>query len=394
MDIQGDTIYKSSSEHVCIFIHTKRAHHKVAQVTRPFFIPEMEPTGITMEGMTMKAAVMVGPGEILIEERPVPQPKDDEVLVRIGAVGVCGSDAHYFKHGRIGRYVVDEPLILGHESAGTVVEVGKLVNNLQPGDRVALEPGVPCRRCDYCKTGRYNLCKDVVFMATPPVDGVFCEYYATPADFAFRLSDSVSLEDASMIEPLACGIHAINRGRVKPGESVAIFGAGPIGLMVLQAAKAFGASPRIVFDIEPTRLELARHLGATHVLNPFEEDIIKETLTIIPGGPNVVIEAAGGDETSKLATKLVRRGGRIVWMGNTMQDYVPMSVLEILDKEIDLLGTFRYANVYPQAIRLIETGLVEVASMITHTFPLDQVATALEIAYARSDGSIKVVVKP
>jgi L-iditol 2-dehydrogenase len=197
-----------------------------------------------------------------------------------------------------------------------------------------------------------------------------------------------------MIEPLACGIHAISRGRVKPGEAVAIFGAGPIGLMVLQAAKAFGASARIVFDIESSRLKLAQKLGATQVFNPNETDILEATFNVIPGGPNVVVEAAGGDETSKLATKLVRRGGRIVWMGNTGTDYVPMSVLEILDKEIDLLGIFRYANVYPQAIRLIETGLVDVRSMITHEFTLEKTAEALEMAYARLDGAIKVVVKP
>jgi L-iditol 2-dehydrogenase len=231
-------------------------------------------------------------------------------------------------------------------------------------------------------------------MATPPIDGVFCEYYCTPADFAFKLPDNISLEEASMIEPLACGIHAISRGRVKPGEAVAIFGAGPIGLMVLQAAKAFGASARIVFDIESSRLKLAQKLGATQVFNPNETDILEATFNVIPGGPNVVVEAAGGDETSKLATKLVRRGGRIVWMGNTGTDYVPMSVLEILDKEIDLLGIFRYANVYPQAIRLIETGLVDVRSMITHEFTLEKTAEALEMAYARLDGAIKVVVKP
>jgi L-iditol 2-dehydrogenase len=231
-------------------------------------------------------------------------------------------------------------------------------------------------------------------MATPPVDGVFCEYYCTPADFAFKLPDNISLEEASMIEPLACGVHAINRSRIKPGETIAIFGAGPIGLMVLQAAKAFGASVRIVFDIVPSRLELAKKLGATQVFNPDETDILEASFNIIPGGPNVVLEAAGGDETSKLATKLVRRGGRIIWMGNSKADYVPMSVLEILDKEIDLLGIFRYANIYPQAIRLIETGLVDVRSMITHKFPLEKTAEALELAYARLDGVIKVVVTP
>lgn len=347
-----------------------------------------------MNMQVMKAAVMVGPGEMIYENRPLPRPQDDEVLVRINAVGVCGSDAHYFMHGKIGRYIVDKPLILGHESAGTVVDTGKAVQHLRPNDRVVLEPGVPCRQCTYCKSGRYNLCPDVVFMATPPIDGAFCEYYCTAADFVYKLPDNISFDEASMIEPLACGIHTMNRGRVRPGESVAIFGAGPIGLMILQAAKAYGATDRIVFDIEPNRLNIAQKLGATHVFNPKDTDIIQEAYNIAPAGLDVVIEAAGGESTSKLVTKLARRGGRIVWVGNTRQEYVPVSVLEILDKELDLIGVFRYANIYPQAIRLIANRLVDVRRMITHTFPLDQTGEALTIAYHRSDGAIKIVVNP
>ncbi|MBN1318634.1 MAG: zinc-binding dehydrogenase, partial [Anaerolineales bacterium] len=240
----------------------------------------------------------------------------------------------------------------------------------------------------------YNLCPEVVFMATPPVDGAFCEYICTPADFAFKLPPSVSLEKASMIEPLSCGIHAMDRGRVKPGESVAIFGAGPIGLMALQAAKVYGATERIVFDIEPARLEFAQKLGATYTLNPTQVDIINEVGKRYPGGVDVVVEAAGSSETSTLLTRLVRRGGRIVCIGNPGQDTVPISILEILDKEIDLLGVFRYANIYPQAIRLIENELVDVGSMITHTFPLEKTAEALDIVSSRADNVIKAIIKP
>ena len=342
----------------------------------------------------MKAAVMYGIDDVRVEEKPLPQPKAEEVLVRIGAVGVCGSDVSYYKKGRIGRYVVEEPIILGHESAGTVVATGEAVDSLQPGDRVAIEPGVPCRRCDYCKQGRYNLCPDVVFMATPPVDGAFCEYYCTPADFAFKLPDNVSLEEAAMMEPLACGIHAVRRGRLKPGETVVIVGAGPIGLMVLQAARAFGAANRIVLDIETHRLEMAQELGATQVINPELEDPRQTVNRVQEGGADVVIEAAGANSTSKLVTQLVRRGGRIVWIGLPGLEHVPISVLEIVDNELDLLGVFRYANIYPQAIQLTGMGLVDVRSMITHKYSLEKTGEAMNLAYSRADGAIKVLVVP
>jgi L-iditol 2-dehydrogenase len=347
-----------------------------------------------METKTMKAAVMYGIDDVRVDERPVPSYGPNDVLVRIGAVGVCGSDVHYYKKGKIGRYVVEEPIILGHESGGTVVAVGEAVTSLVPGDRVAIEPGVPCRHCEYCKTGRYNLCPDVVFMATPPIDGAFCEYYTTPADFAFKLPDNVSLEEAAMMEPLACGIHAVRRGRLKPGETVVIFGAGTIGLMVLQAAKAFGALNRIVLDVQPERLKIAQTLGATQIINPEIDDPYEIINQVNPGGADVVIEAAGANTTSQLATRYVRRGGRIVWVGLPGQDYVPMSVLELVDKEVDFMGVFRYANVYPQAIQLTEMGLVDVRAMITHKRTLEQAGEAMDLAYRRADGVIKVLVLP
>lgn len=343
---------------------------------------------------TMKAAVMTAPGSIEIEERTIPEIGPDDVLVRVGAVGICGSDVHYYATGRIGRYVVEKPIILGHESAGTVVAVGSHVTTHQVGDRVAMEPGIPCRRCEYCKSGRYNLCPDVVFMATPPVDGAFCEYYACPADFAFILPDNVSLEAAAMIEPLACGLHAVHRAKLQPGESVAIFGAGPIGLMALQAARAYNASTRIIIDPDDNRLQLAAKIGATATINPNDSASASTLADLAKTGIDVVIEASGAPGTSQRVTDIARRGGRVVFIGLPGQEHVPFSVLQLVDKELDVLGVFRYANVYPQAIQLLQTGQVDVTSMITHHRSLEQTGEAMEIAHRRTEGAIKVIITP
>src|SRR5512141_2535439 len=183
----------------------------------------------------MQTAVLHRAHDLRLEERPIPRPGPDEVLVAIRAVGVCGSDVHYWHEGRIGDFVVQAPLVLGHECAGVVVESGAEVTSLAPGDRVALEPGVPCRRCPACKSGRYNLCPDVIFMATPPVDGAFAQYVVHPADFAYRLPDHASLEEGALLEPLSVGIHAARRAGVGLGDTVLVGGAGPIGLTALLA---------------------------------------------------------------------------------------------------------------------------------------------------------------
>ncbi len=342
----------------------------------------------------MKAAVLHKPRDVRIEQVSVPQLVSDSVLVRVGAVGVCGSDVHYYVEGRIGRYVVEKPLILGHESAGTVEAVGDQVAGLRPGERVAIEPGVPCRRCEYCKKGRYNLCPDVVFMATPPIDGAFCEYITTPADFAHKLPGNMSLDEGALMEPLSVGLAAVRRGRVSPGERVAILGAGPIGLMVLLASKAYGACETIVVDLDPVRLQMAQRMGATRVIDATKQDPGSAIGKDHPQGMDVVIEAAGSVPTEQLSTRLVRRGGRIVWVGLPGQEQVPISVLEVVDKEVDILSVFRYANTYPEAIQLVASGLVDVKPMITHHLPLDGATQALELMHTRADGALKVVVTP
>lgn len=218
-----------------------------------------------MEGK-MKTAVMLGIGKMGFEERDIPRVKENEVLVKLEYVGICGSDLHYYETGSIGAYVVEPPFVLGHEPGGIVVEAGKDVGNLKIGDRVALEPGKTCGHCEFCRTGRYNLCRDVEFFATPPVNGVFQEYVAHEADLCFKLPDNVSTMEGALIEPLAVGFHAAMQGDAKAGQTVVVMGAGCIGLVTMMALKAMGVSKVYIADIVAKRLEKALELGADGVI--------------------------------------------------------------------------------------------------------------------------------
>lgn len=341
----------------------------------------------------MKVAVLLRPGEIRVEQRQVPEPGPGEVLVRVRAVGVCGSDVHYYKEGRIGRRVVEKPLILGHECAGEVVALGSGVSHLRIGSRVALEPGVPCRRCRYCKSGRYNLCPDVTFMATPPVDGAFVEYIAWPADFTYPLPENLGYAEGALMEPLAVGMHAVRRARLVPGGTVLVLGGGPIGQLALLAAKAAGAGRVILTDLEEGRLAMARSLGADPALNP-RTTLMAETLAEITDGQgvDVVIEAAGSVETVRQSIELVRRGGTVVWIGLPGTDPCPVSVLQAINKEMDILGIYRYANVYPDAIRLTASGKIDLAPLVTHRFPLEEARRALDTVVEQKASAVKVLV--
>lgn len=338
----------------------------------------------------MKVAVLEKIKRISIEEREIPKPKEDEVLVRIKSVGVCGSDIHYYNEGKIGSFVVEKPLILGHECAGEVVEVGSKVKTLKVGDRVALEPGIPCRRCLYCKTGRYNLCPDVVFMATPPIDGAFAEYVVHPEDFTFKLPDNISFDEGALIEPLSVGIYSAERAMIRPGDTVLIFGAGPIGLVTLQAVKAYGAEQVFIVDINDFRLSKAKELGADLIINSKSEkmeDYIKD-------GVDVVFEASGNSSVISQTTKFAKRGGKIVFIGLASDDYIGININEVSSKELDLLGIFRYANVYKKSIDLLAKGKIDLKTLITHHFSLEKTQEALEFADKNKDKCIKVIVNP
>ncbi|WP_157071006.1 NAD(P)-dependent alcohol dehydrogenase [Alicyclobacillus acidiphilus] len=342
---------------------------------------------------TMKAAYLVRPMDVEIREIPVPEIADDEVLIRMEAVGVCGSDVHYYEHGKIGRYVVEQPLILGHECAGTIVRAGKAVTNVSVGDRVAVEPGVTCGRCPACKAGRYNLCPDVQFLATPPVHGAFAEYIAHRSDFVYRIPDDMSFEKASLVEPFSVGVHALRRARFQAGESVVIMGMGPVGLTAVIAAKQAGASAIVVGDVEQNRLDVAMALGATKAVNVRTESLPDAIASVADGvGLDVGIETAGNPAALKSLFTAVRRGGRIAIVGLPPIETNDLNIPMIVDNEIEMIGVFRYANTYPAGIALLNS--VDVDVLLTDTYGLEDAGAALERARTNKAGSIKVMVYP
>ena len=343
----------------------------------------------------MKAAVLKKPMEVEIEYRPVPVPGPGEVLIKVMAVGVCGSDVHYYKSGRIGSFVVEKPIILGHECSGIIVAVGENVTRFKVGDRVAVEPGVTCGKCKYCKTGRYNLCPDVVFQATPPYDGAFVQYFTHRQDFVYPIPDHLTFEEAALIEPFSVGLHAASRADIKPGATVAIFGLGPVGLMAVVAARAFGASNVIATDLEDVRLNAAKSVGASLVFNAKRHDVVKEIMDYTNGyGVDVAIEAAGHPTTLQNALASLCRGGKLMIVGLPAQDNIPLNIPSIADKELYIYGIFRYANTYQRAIDILASGIADTSALITGKYSLDETARALEEARSNKANNIKIMVYP
>lgn len=334
---------------------------------------------------TMRVSVLRGVKDVVVEERPVPEPGPAEVLVRIGSVGVCGSDAHYYSHGRIGDFVVDQPLVLGHEAGGQIVAVGPGVPNSRVGERVSIEPGVPCRHCEPCRRGSYNLCPDVQFFATPPVDGAFAEYVAIPSDFAYAVPDHLSDDAAGLIEPLSVAVWANGKAGVSLGSSVLVTGAGPIGLLVTAVASALGAAEILVSDVAGARRELAARYGATRLIDP-QQPTALEGVEV-----DAFIDCSGVPAAVIPGVRAVRPGGSVVLVGMGSDELaLPVSVIQT--REITLTGTFRYANTWPAAINLASSGRVDLDGLVTGHVDLEHVEEAL--APDPSAGHVKIVVRP
>lgn len=343
-----------------------------------------------------KAAYMQGLDKMVIKEIPVPEAGEKQVLVKLEYVGICGSDVHYFHHGACGSYKVDleNDFMLGHECAGTVVEVGPGVSELKVGDRVALEPGITCGKCEFCKSGRYNLCPDVVFLATPPVQGCYEEYIAFPEDMCFKLPDNVSAKEGALIEPLSVGFHAANQGNVQTGDTVVILGAGCIGLVTLLSCKARGAGKIIVADLVDARLEKAKELGAAHVINGKKTDALKEIEKLTGGkGADKVFETAGSPVTIAQTPFIVKRGGTIILVGLAAVEEINYNFAQIMDKEAEIKSVFRYRNIYPKAIAAVESGAIDVKGIVTHEFDLDHIQEAFDEAVNNKTDLVKVVIK-
>ncbi|MBQ1312883.1 MAG: NAD(P)-dependent alcohol dehydrogenase [Blautia sp.] len=346
-----------------------------------------------MKGM-MKTAVMTKLKYCEIQERPIPEPGDDEVLIRIENVGVCGSDLHYFESGRIGDFIVKYPFVLGHEAGGTVVETGRNVKKIKVGDRVALEPGKTCGKCEFCKTGRYNLCPDVVFFATPPVDGVFQEYVAHEEGLCFKIPDNMTTEEAALIEPLAVGMHAASQGDAHLGQTAVVTGSGCIGLMSLLSLKARGVSRVIVVDLLDKRLEQAKKLGADYVINGNKEDPVKRILEITDGcGFDLGLETAGSEITASQLIRAARKGAAIVFVGYSPSGEMTLPIGMALDKELNFRTVFRYRNIYPTAIEAVASGKIDVSGVVTHYFKLDDIQEALTACVEDKANIVKGVIK-
>ena len=346
-----------------------------------------------MEGK-MKTAVMLGIGKMGFEERDIPTPKDDEVLVKLEYVGICGSDLHYYESGAIGDYVVKPPFVLGHEPGGTVVEVGKNVTHLKVGDRVALEPGKTCGHCEFCKTGRYNLCPDVVFFATPPVDGVFQEYVAHEADLCFKLPENVSTLEGALMEPLSVGFHAAMQGGAKIGQTAVVTGAGCIGLVTMMALKAMGVSKVYVADILENRLQKAMELGADGVINGSKTDTVEEVMRLTGGkGCDLAIETAGTQITTVQAIHMTKKGATIVLVGYSKSGEMTLPMSLVLDKELTFKTVFRYRHIYPVAIQAVASGKVNLKGIVTNIFPLDDVQKAMDYSVQNKADIVKSVIQ-
>ncbi|KAI7880933.1 GroES-like protein [Lichtheimia hyalospora FSU 10163] len=333
--------------------------------------------------------------DLQIIEIPVPKPAQGEVQLQVKACGICGSDIHLWKYGEIGIFPVTRPQLLGHEAAGVVTAVGEGVTNLKVGDRVAIEAGIPCSNCSQCMAGRYHLCPDVVFKSTPPYDGLLSKYCTHPARWVHKLPENVSAEQGALLEPLSVAISALERCGVTFGRSLLITGAGPIGLLTLAVAKATGVSPIIITDVQPSRLEYAKQMGAdyTYQVDPKKPDteVAREirALTKNNEGAEYTLECTGIESSFRAAIMATRDAGVCCLVGVGKNDQT-LPVNNFAMREVDIKGLFRYHHTYPRAIALMASGKLDVDHLITHKYDLMDAINAFKTAADYSTGAIKV----
>lgn len=320
---------------------------------------------------TMRASVLVSQDTIELQERPVPRPAPGEVLIRVRSVGVCGSDVHYFREGRIGSMVVESPLILGHEVSGVVAAVGEGVDISRVGQRVAVDPQRPCRKCRFCKSGNLNLCRSMEFYATPPVDGAFADYVTAPADFVYVLPDVLSDNAGALLEPFSVGLWACGKASIKPGGSVLISGAGPIGAMAAQSARAYGATDVVVTDLVESRRERILKFGATSAMDPRSKDYSPADLEV-----DAFIECSGAEAALLDGLEALRPAGTAVMVGLGPEN-MTLPVQDIMTKELIVTGMFRYVNTWPQVIAYAQQPTIDLDAMVTAEYDLDHVEEAL-----------------
>lgn len=339
----------------------------------------------------MKALILEKQHDLKIRDIDLPLTMGpDDVRIRIHTVGVCGSDVHYYTHGRIGPFIVDQPMVLGHEAAGTVIEVGSNVTHLSKGDRVCMEPGIPDPASRASRLGLYNVDPAVVFWATPPVHGCLTSEVIHPAAFAYKLPNHVSFAEGALVEPFAIGMQAAVKARIKPGDVAVVIGAGTIGLMTALAALASGASQVLVSDLMVEKLAIAQRYEGITAVNVREQSLQDKVDEATGGwGADVVFEASGSARAYGDALAAVCPGGALVLVGMPVEP-VPFDVVAAQAKEIRIETVFRYANVYERAVNLIASGKVDLKPLISATFPFEQGVEAFKRAASAQPGDVKV----
>ncbi len=341
--------------------------------------------------MQMKALVLEERLRLSLRDIELPLamgPRD--VLVRIARVGICGSDVHYYTHGRIGPFVVKQPMVLGHEAAGVVAEVGDEVRDLKPGDRVCMEPGIPDMTSRASREGHYNLDPGVRFWATPPVHGCLTTEVVHPAAFTFKLPAHVSLAEGAMVEPFAVGMHAATKAGIKPGAMAVVIGAGPIGIMVALAAQAAGAGQVIVSDLAAEKLAVAAQYQGLTPVNIRSESLVARVAEATGGwGADVVFEASGSSKAFEGIFDLLAPAGTIVLVGMP-PERIQFDVVAAQAKEARIETIFRYANVYPKAVALLASGKVDLNPLISANFSFDESVAAFERAAEGRPADIKM----
>ncbi len=347
---------------------------------------------------TMKTSRLYGIGDLRLEKAPVPEPGFGEVLLKIATVGTCGSDVHYYAEGAIGDAVVEDPITMGHEFSAWIAALGEGVAeeapDLEVGALVAVEPAIPCGVCESCQHGHPNLCPHVQFCGTPPIDGVFSEYAVMPADNCFPLPEGFTPDEGALLEPLGVAIHAVDLAHMKPGQTVAVLGAGPIGLLTAAVARIAGAGEVLMTEPLDSRREFALEYCADAVFNPESEDVIGAIMEATGGrGVDVAFEAAGAAETPEHAARVVRPGGKVIVIGIPSDDKMLMSASNVRRKGLTIKLVRRMKHTYPRAIAMVYSRMIDISPLATHHFPLDRIKEAFELVENYGDGVLRVMIE-
>ncbi len=341
----------------------------------------------------MLVAELIAQREFRLAQQTIEDPGPGEVQVRVGAVGICGSDVHSYSEGAVGDTPCVYPMVLGHEPAGTVVKTGPGVTGWSPGDRAALEPAIYCYHCEFCRSGHHNVCANIRFLSNPGIPGFFREFVNLPAVNLLPIPPTISLELATLAEPLAVAAHSMKFADVKPGETVAVYGAGPIGLLTLACLKVAGAGR--IWAIEPVahRREMARHMGADAALDPAEIDTSRQILADTGGrGVDCAIDCAAKEHTTNWAIQAARNAGRVVLTGIHSAALVPFEVSPMRRKELAILNVRRSNDEAHAALELLIERASWFAPLVTHRVPLERIADAFRLVENYSDGVGKLVV--